>query len=296
MLAMSSPLIKAIRSTWRTLLQGTSHLRLGASGVGLVETAISLAIVGIVVPTIVGGVAGAVVGVDTSNNRTNVDFFLKSQLDFVATQGFRDDGQYQLLTNLPEGFELKLQVKTIRPGILQEITALANRAGAPPTTLATYHTNRLLETGMRPPAAGLEATHPIAFPLTLSPGQGVFQVVNVLPTKYHGQLRGRWELVPTRDNKGVVEVSKSVRALSVTVFQGTPFGPGPQNTSLLPPELVNGTILSSGEPTPKEKAQALFQEAFMLNALPGAYTLYFFNRDSKAATTQRVTVTCVCLE
>jgi hypothetical protein len=151
---------------------------------------------------------------------------------------------------------------------------------------------------MRPPAAGLEGTHPVAFPLNLNPGQGVFQVVTVLPTKYRGQLRARWELAPTRDSKGEVEVSKSVRALSVTVFQGTPFGPGPQSTSLLPPELVNGTILSSGEPDgkPKDKARALFQEAFMLNTLPGTYTLYFFNRDSKAAATQRVTVTCVCLE
>ncbi len=291
-------LIKAIPSVWRALLHGASHLRLGTSGVGLVEVAVSLAITGIVVPTVVGGVAGAVVGTDASNNRTNVDFVLKSQLDFVVTQGFRDDGQYQLLSIVPEGFELKLQVKTIRPGILQEITALANRAGAPPTALTTYHTNRLLETGIRPPAAGLEGTHPIAFPSVLSPGQGVFQVVNVLPTKYQGQLRARWELAPTRDSKGAVEDSKSARALSVTVFQGSPFGPGPQNPSLLPPELVNGTILSSGEPDgkSKDKANALFQEAFMLNTLPGVYTLYFFNRDSKPAATQRVTVTCVCLE
>lgn len=261
----------------------TARLRRSA-GVSFLEVVVSVAILSIGGTAVVGGLAGGLVGTDQSTARTILKTIAQSQLDFVATQTYRDDGAYEILTPVPPGYQVELQVTTLRPGFLHEITTLVGRTGSVPIRISTYHSNRLLETGSRPQSAGLEGTRPIPFPAEVNPGQGVFQVVQITPSAFLGQLRARWQLTATPP----LGLISETRALSVSIFPGTPFGLGPQGTSLMLPADVGVAPLATAE------ASDLVVDVFARNISPGTYTLYFYNRAPNQAATAGVEVSCIC--
>jgi hypothetical protein len=226
-----------------------------------------------------------VTATDLSDGRTTSSVLSEAQLDSVAAQIYRSDGKYNLLPDVPPDLELSLQVRELRPGILQEITAsVKHPPGEKPVTITTYHSNRLLEIGTRPQAAGLEGTRPLTFPAELGPSLGVYQVVTIPATDLPGGFGGRWQLQATPPNGLATER----RTMSVSVFRGTPFGPGPQGTAATRPKLVAGTLLSSVTTTD------LVVESLTPKAAPDVYTLYFYNEGATAIQTFLAEITCIC--
>ncbi|MBM3946063.1 MAG: hypothetical protein FJ315_01520 [SAR202 cluster bacterium] len=68
---------------------------------GFLEISVSVAILGIAGTAVVGGIAGGLTGADQSNSRTLLKTVAQSQLDYVGTQTYRDDGVYERLTPPP---------------------------------------------------------------------------------------------------------------------------------------------------------------------------------------------------
>jgi type II secretory pathway pseudopilin PulG len=261
----------------------------GSAGVSLLEVVVSVAIIAISGSATAGAIAGSVLGSDQNGLRSNIAVLAEGQLDSVATQGYREDGLYQLLPDIPPGFGVEVQVRPLTPGVLQEVTVLVRRTSEPPTkltTLTTLNANRLLEIGTRPQAAGLEGTRPLSLPAEFGPATGAYVVVTVFPTDLLGELLGRWLLVATPPTGLVTER----RSISLSIFQGTPFGQVSSGTSLTPPAQVVGTLLSSGTAT------HLVLEAFVPKIASGDYTLYFYNADAKTVRTSQATVSCICPE
>lgn len=264
--------------------KATWLLRGGSPGVTLLELVVSTTLLGFAGVAVVGGVAAGLRGTDSSTVRSVAGLLARSELDYVASQPFNDSGGYLIVPNLPPGFEVLVQVTTLQPGVLQEVTALAGRTGESPVAVSAYKTNRLLEIGARPQSAGLEGSRRLTFPYLLNAGEGVFQVVEIAPTEYRGVFRARWRLVATPP----VGLPAEARSLSLTMFDGTPLGPGPLGISTIPPEQVVGA------PRVSAATADLVIEVLASQVPGGLYTLYFFNRDPQVALTAEAVVECIC--
>lgn len=265
----------------------TPRVLLGSAGVSLLEVVVSVAIIAISGTATAGAIGGSVLGSDQNSLRANIAVLAQAQLDSVSAQGYREDGLYQLVSGIPPDFEVSLEVRPLSPGALQEVTVLVRRTSEPPTKitrLTTYNANRLLEIGTRPQAAGLEGTRPLTLPAELSPATGVYFVVRVVPTDLLGELLGRWLLVATPPTGLVTER----RSISLSIFQGTPFGAGSPGTSLTPLGQVVGAALSSSTATD------FVLEAFVPKIAAGEYTLYFYNADGNPVSTRQATISCIC--
>ncbi len=86
----------------------TNHKR----GQTLIEVIVALALLAMTVPAIFTSLSGVIRGVDKlADQRARLDL-ARSQLEYLLSQPYHEDGKYALIS-LPEGYSLELKVSPV---------------------------------------------------------------------------------------------------------------------------------------------------------------------------------------
>lgn len=277
-------LLRPFRTAWIAVRRLPAEER----GLTLLETVIALTFAGVATTAVTGLLAAGILSSDAVTSRTAGTLLARSQMESVLGEAYVEGGPYPVLEGLPSDIVVDITVQSVIPQYLQKVTVsvgrtLAGEQNQGLAQLSTMKSNRYLTSGRRPTAGGLGVTHAVLLPV-LPPQTGVFMAVNVIPSATLGQIVARWQL----DATAPVGLSTEPRPISVTIYTGSPFGPG-SGTSTDDPALVAATKVGGGSATD------VILEVSTASVTSQVYTVYFYNADTvDDATTARARLSCIC--
>lgn len=114
------------------------------SGVGLVETLVAVAILGVTVSTLLAGVSTGAFGVAATGERVTAQNLARSQLEHTKDQPFQAlPASYPTVTP-PSGYDVDVDAAAIpgADGAIQEITVTVSRDGDTVETASDYKVDR----------------------------------------------------------------------------------------------------------------------------------------------------------
>ena len=128
------------------------------SGVGLLETLVALALLGIIAASFLGGLATASKAAFTADERATAECLARSQLEYVKGQGYISHidpahGDYVVITTTPAGYTVETTAVPINPATgqplaageddgIQKITVAVSHGGQSVLTLDDYKGDR----------------------------------------------------------------------------------------------------------------------------------------------------------
>ncbi|MBI2936231.1 MAG: hypothetical protein HYY31_05440 [Chloroflexi bacterium] len=263
------------------------RLATGQRGSGLLETVIALAFAATGVTAMVGlGAIGAIAG-GTSNDRNVASILARSQIESLLSGPYRLAGDYPSISF--EGFVVEVLTEDVAPGLLQKVTVRIRSGKGRDSDrilaeIESYKSNRYLSGGERPAPGGMEFLKSIDIP-TLNGKTGAYFVVDVIPSAVLSTISGRWEI--TKDP--AKPFSSERQDLSITIYQGTPFGEGSEVSSTAPEDVAGYTVIGVG------KTKDVSMEVSARGQWSGKYTVYFFNEtQGKRIATVAASLSCIC--
>lgn len=119
------------------------------AGVGLIETLVALALLGIIAASFLGGLATISKAAFTADERATAECLARSQLEYVKSQGYishidPEHGDYAVITTTPAGYRVEPIAVPIDPATGQPLAEGDN--GIQKITVAVSHGGQLVLT------------------------------------------------------------------------------------------------------------------------------------------------------
>ncbi len=82
-------------------------------GLGLLETVIALALLGLLIPIVLGGLSAATKGTDRVYDRSVLFEIAQSQLEYIQSQPYSDNAANYTLLTPPEGYSISVSATPV---------------------------------------------------------------------------------------------------------------------------------------------------------------------------------------
>ena len=116
----------------------------GEEGVGLVETLIAVAILGVTLVTLLAAISTGSVGVATMEERVTAENLARSQLEYTKSQAYQAAPASYATVTPPAGYAVSAEATSIPEGdsSMQKITVTVTRDGVTLMTVEDYKVDR----------------------------------------------------------------------------------------------------------------------------------------------------------
>lgn len=126
-----------LRGGWRVVVGGQD-------GVGLVETLVAVAILGVTLVTLLAAISTGSIGVATTEERVTAENLARSQLEYTKSQAYLTAPASYATVTPPAGYTVSAEATSIPEGDIsvQKITVTVARDGDTLLTVEDYKVDR----------------------------------------------------------------------------------------------------------------------------------------------------------
>ena len=126
-----------LRGVWRVVVGGQD-------GVGLVETLVAVAILGVTLVTLLAAISTGSIGVATTEERVTAENLARSQLEYAKSQSYLTAPASYATVTPPVGYTISAEATSIPEGdsSIQKITVTVTRDGDTLLTVEDYKVDR----------------------------------------------------------------------------------------------------------------------------------------------------------
>jgi type II secretory pathway pseudopilin PulG len=134
---------KAREPTLQRVLQTVNYLR-GERGIGLAESLVAIAIIGITVVTFITALSTGVLAVREFGQEAVAQQLARTQLEYLKSYSYDETGLSYPLVDTPPGYTISLETDSsiYADSDIQEITVTVYKDSEPTLTVAAYKVKR----------------------------------------------------------------------------------------------------------------------------------------------------------